>query len=431
MEKLMQYVWQHRLLRPGAMSTVDGRTVQIVDTGLLNEGSGPDFFNAKVRIDGDMWAGNVEIHVRASDWMRHGHNKDKAYDNVILHVVYYDDMPVRRTDGDIIPQMILPVRVDFADHYNALVNRAERDLPCRDFIRSLPLLHMTDWISALGIERLHAKSQRILSLLARYGNDWREAVYVTLARALGFGTNSDPFERLAMSTPYGFLARHADNDLTVEAMLFGQSGLLQGIPLDNRYALALTREYEFMQKKFGLRPVTSPGWKSGRMRPQNFPHRRVALLARMVMMLPQMMSRILEAKDVDGLRRLFDVTLQGYWATHYTFSERGAAASDGGHESSALSASSVTGLLINVAVPLLYAWGEFHRDRQMTDRAMELLQGMKPETNRVTALFGDAGIKCRDAFMSQALIELRRNYCEARKCLYCRIGHRMLAYKAT
>ncbi len=430
MEKLMQYVWQHRLLRPGPMSTVDGRSVQIVDPGLLNEGSGPDFFNAKVRIDGDMWVGNVEIHVRASDWMRHGHHNDRAYDSVILHVVYHDNMPVKRPDGNVIPQMVLPVRVDFADHYNALVMRAERDLPCRDYIGSLPPLHLTDWISSLGMERLLAKSARISGLLDRYQGDWREAVYVTLARALGFGTNSEPFERLAMATPYGFLARHADSELTVEAMLLGQSGLLNDIPTDNRYALALLREYEFMQKKFGLRSVTSPGWKSGRMRPQNFPHRRVALLARMVAMLPQLMSRILDAGDVDELRKPFDVTLHGYWATHYTFSERGVA-TDGGRETKALSYASVTGLLINVAVPLMYAWGERHHDRQLMDRGIEFLQSIKPESNRVTAMFETAGIKCRDAFTSQALIELRRKYCEARKCLYCRIGHRMLASKAT
>ena len=430
MEKLMQYVWQHRLLRPGAMSTVDGRGVQIIDPGLLNEGSGPDFFNAKVRIDGDMWVGNVEIHVRASDWMRHGHDRDRAYDSVILHVVYHDDMPVKRPDGNVIPQMVLPVRTNFADHYNALVTRAERDLPCREFIASLPPLHLSDWLSALGIERLYAKSARIAGLLGRYNNDWREAVYVTLARALGFGTNSEPFERLAMATPYGFLARHADSELTVEAMLFGQSGLLEGIPLDSRYALALTREYEFMQKKFGLRKVNSPGWKSGRMRPQNFPHRRVALLAQMVRRLPQLMSRIVEAEDAEALRRLFEVTLSGYWATHYTFSERGVA-SDGSQERQALSASSVTGLLINVAIPLMHAWGEHHRDNGMTDRCIAMLQELKPESNRITAMFEAAGVKCRDAFTSQALIELRREYCEARKCLYCRIGHRMLASKAT
>lgn len=431
MEKLMQYVWQHRLLRPGAMSTVDGRTVQIIDAGLLNEGAGPDFFNAKVRIAGDMWVGNVELHVRASDWMRHGHHNDRAYDSVILHVVYYDDMPVKRPDGNVIPQMVLPVRTNFADHYNALVTRAERGLPCREFIGSLPSLHLADWIGALGMERMYGKSARVLGLLERNGNDWREAAYVTLARALGFGTNSEAFERLAKATPYGFLARHADNDLTVEAMLFGQGRLLDNVTADNRYALALVREYEFMQKKFGLRQMTSPGWKTGGMRPQNFPHRRVALLARMTGMLPQLMSRMIAAEDVEGLRSLFDVTMRGYWATHYTFGERGVAATDGGQERKALGAASVTSLVINVAIPLMLAWGEYHRDDRLVDRSLAMLHDLKPESNRITAMFEEAGIKSRDAFTSQALVELRREYCERRKCLYCRIGHRMLAVKAT
>lgn len=426
MEKLMQYIWQHRLWRPASLTAVDGRKVKLIDPGILNTGSGPDFFNAKVMIDGNLWAGNVEIHVRASDWKRHGHHKDRAYDSVVLHVVEYDDMAVHRTDGEVIPQVIMPAAADFSVHYSRIVALADTSLPCKAEIEALPQLYISDWIAALAHERLYAKVERIGKLLARFSGDWSEVCYVSLARALGFGINSDPFERLALATPLRVLLKHSDSTLAIEAMLFGQSGLLGEVPPPrrDRYVESLIREYGFMQSKFGLKPMTSGSWRTARMRPPNFPHRRIALLAAFVAEIHGLFAGITSASGIDEVRSLLNMALSGYWSAHFTL---------GGTEAtvpSVLSRSSLDVMVINVAVPLIYAYGLYKGDDRACGRAVDMLCGLGAENNSVVTMFRNAGIKCGDAFTSQALIQLRRAYCETRKCLYCRIGHRMLSRHA-
>lgn len=424
MERLMQYIWQHRLLRPGKMATVDGRRVDIIDPGRLNTASGPDFFNAKVRIGADMWVGDVEIHVRASDWHRHGHDGDPAYDSVVLHVVDADDDCIRRANGEVIPQMRLPAAPDFRRHYDALVMRADLDLPCREVLASLPGIYVTDWLTALGMERLHNKADRVDELVRSYNGDWYDALYVTLARTMGFGTNSEPFERLARATPLRFLLKHADNLLSVEAMLFGQSGLLDGPDEGCAYADLLRREYGFMKVKFNLTRPDTLNWKRSGMRPQNSPHRRIALLAAYVSRIVSLAGQLCDCEDVDDVVRAFDIDLQGYWADHVNFSPMPSRQGRG------VGMTALRGIAINAAIPYIYAYGRSHGKEDLCDRAVEMLQCMKPESNSKVTVFTAAGVRCPDAFTSQALVELRREYCEARKCLYCRIGHRMLAAKA-
>ncbi len=423
----MQYIWQHRLWRPTSMKTVDGRDVKVIDPGRLNTGSGPDFFNAKVMIDRRMWAGNVEIHVRASDWKRHGHHCDKAYDSVVLHVVERDDMAVHRTNGELIPQVIMPAAADFSMYYNELVARADTSLPCRAEIASLPQIYISDWISALGYERLYAKVDRLNALLDRTGGDWREVCYIALARALGFGINSEPFERLALATPLRVLSKHSDSQLALEAMLFGQSGLLEAVPQARRdsYVESLAGEYDFMKAKFGLRPLGAESWRTARMRPGNFPHRRIALLAAFVGRIHGLFADLTEAADADEAGRLLDIPLTGYWSSRFTLG------APPGAPTPSLSRASLDVLVINAVVPLLYAYGLYKGNGGLCGKAVEMLAGLAAESNSIVALFRDAGVRCTDAFMSQALIQLRRGYCEARKCLYCRIGHRMLSRHAT
>lgn len=420
----MQYIWQHRLLRPGVMATVDGRRVDIIDPGRLNTASGPDFFNAKVRIGGDLWVGDVEIHVRASDWHRHGHDGDPAYESVVLHVVDADDDCIHRANGEVIAQMRLPAAPDFRRHYDALVMRADFDLPCREVIQQLPAVYVTDWLTALGMERLYNKADRIDSLTQAYTGDWHEALYVTLARTLGFGTNAEPFERLARATPLRYLLKHADNMLSVEAILFGQSGLLDSADATGNYPDALRREYGYMKAKFGLMPPTALNWKRSGMRPQNSPHRRVALLAAYVSRIVTLAGLLTECEDVDDVVRTFDIELAGYWVDHVNFSSLPSRQGRG------VGMTALRGIAINAAIPFIYAYGRSRGTEELCTRAVEMLQCLKPENNSKVTVFTSAGVKCPDAFTSQALVELRREYCEARKCLYCRIGHRMLASKA-
>ncbi len=421
MERLMQFVWQHRLGLRQDLRTVDGRRVRVVDQGVLNGDAGPDFFNASVEIGDETWVGNVEIHVRASDWFRHGHDGDRAYDSVVLHVVQFDDAEVKRSDGSVIPQVIMRCSAESAKRCNVLLEHAMRALPCETTVRGLERVFVTDWMTSLGVERMMRKSDRVLEVVEETGGHWEGAAYVTLARALGFGLNSEPFERLAKGLPLGFLNRHHDELMTVEALLFGFAGLIPEPRVgEDDYVTRLRQEYAFMAHKFGL--VGKPlGWKMARTRPQNFPHRRIALLAQRIHEGFYLMGDLSDARSADEMRKCFEVTLAGFWATHYTFEE------SRGCTPRALSRGSIDSLLINVAVPLLHARARSRGDLDGMEQCVELLAGLPAECNSIVRLFVGAGVACDDAFMSQALIELRREYCEKKKCIYCRWGHRMLA----
>ncbi len=418
----MQFVWQHRLGVDTNTLTADGRRVRIIDQGRLNTDAGPDFFNASVQIGDETWAGNVEIHVRASDWYRHHHDTDPAYDSVILHVVQHDDAPVYRKNGTVIPQMVMHCSPDAAKRCNMLLNHAPTTLPCVNTIKSLPHLYHTDWLTALAMERLYKKSTRILDIVAQTGGHWEGAAYVTLARGLGFGLNSEPFETLAKNLPLKFLNRHHDELQTVEALLFGQAKLIPD-PSDgeNTYATRLRMEFDFMARKFGLSPVPL-SWKMARTRPQNFPHRRLALLAQMIHQGFYLVGKLDDARTIDDMRGLFNVELTGFWTNNYTFAGKG-----GGCTPRALSRASIDTLIINVAIPLLHARATSRGDLDGMSRCAELLEQLGSEENSIVRLFAEAGVESTDAFTSQALIELRREYCEKKKCIYCRFGHRMLS----
>ncbi len=424
MEQLMQYIWQHRLWRTDDMVTNDGRQVRVLDPGLLNTDAGPDFFNAKVEIDGQTWVGNIEMHVRASDWSRHGHDSDSAYDSVILHVVDKDDAPVYRTNGERIPQLVLQVSPLFNMSYDQLVN-SHHELPCAATIATVPRITITEWIERLAFERLHGKVQRVRDMLELYHGSWEEVCYVTVARNLGFGINNEAFERLARRTPLRLLHKHSDSLLQVEALLFGQAGLLDPMAAGaDDYYRHLCSEYAFLANKFSLRAMESEAWKMFRIRPQNFPYRRIAMLAHYIEGGFSLMSKILDASGEKELRKLFEVELTGYWSNHFSFgkpSER---------PTLALSNKSIDIVLINTVAPLYYAYGEITGNYALTDKAVSLLESLRPEKNSIVTSFAMAGIECESALASQALIELRRSYCDARKCIYCKIGHRLLSDSA-
>ena len=425
----MQYVWQHRLWMPGSIGDVDGNPVSVIDPGLINTNAGPDFFNAKVRIGDRLWVGNVEIHVRASDWHRHGHDSDPAYHSVVLHVVQHSDTRIRRPDGELIPQVVMPCAEDFRHHYEQMVHNPCADLPCAEYLRSLESIHVRSWVDALAHERLYAKSDRVRQLYERLGADWQAVIFVTLARALGFGLNSDPFERLALSINPAVMMKHRDNRIALEAILFGQAGLLNPEnvdPASRPYLERLRQEYDFMATKFNLKPPAALGWKMARMRPQNFPHRRVAALAAIIAGGFEAAQRLFYITDAEQARALFDANLEGFWAGHSNFG----AGREGGC-AKAFSSDSLNVLIINVVVPILNAYSEIYGDDSMHERALDILHVLPAERNSIIRLFSSAGVRCSDAYTSQALIQLRREYCDPRKCLYCRIGHRYLATKAT
>lgn len=424
MEKLMQYVWKHRLWRSEDMVTNTGKKVRVVDPGLLNTDAGPDFFNAKIEIDGHMWVGNVEMHYRATDWKRHHHDSDKAYDSVILHVVAKDDAPVRRTNGELIPQLVLEVSPQFNADYASLVG-ATIEVPCAEKIKQVPHLTIVEWVEGLAFERLHGKVERIHQLLDSFNGSWEDVCYVTLARNFGFGINNDAFERLARRTPLRLLGKHSDSVLQIEALLFGQAGMLDAQkPGMDSYYNQLCTEYAFLSNKFQLTPMEKESWKLFRIRPQNFPYRRIAMLAQFIEGGFRMMSRIHEAEGEKEMRALFEVELSGYWTKHYTFGKPNERAT------ATLSRSSIDIILINTVAPLLYAYGELTGNYEMTDKAIKLLEDLRAESNSIVAHFVAYGIDCPDALTSQALVQLKREYCDARKCIYCKIGHHLLSKAA-
>lgn len=420
----MQYVWKHRLWRSEDMVTNTGKKVRVVDPGLLNTDAGPDFFNAKIEIDGHMWVGNVEMHYRATDWKRHHHDSDKAYDSVILHVVAKDDAPVRRTNGELIPQLVLEVSQQFNADYASLVG-ATIEVPCATKIKQVPHLTIVEWVEGLAFERLHGKVERIHQLLDSFNGSWEDVCYVTLARNFGFGINNDAFERLARRTPLRLLGKHSDSVLQIEALLFGQAGMLDAQkPGMDSYYNQLCTEYAFLSNKFQLTPMEKESWKLFRIRPQNFPYRRIAMLAQFIEGGFRMMNRILEAEGEKEMRALFEVELSGYWTKHYTFGKPNERAT------ATLSRSSIDIILINTVAPLLYAYGELTGNYEMTDKAIKLLEDLRAESNSIVSHFVAYGIDCPDALTSQALVQLKREYCDARKCIYCKIGHHLLSKAA-
>lgn len=421
----MQYVWRFRLAPIGAVKTVDGQRIDVIDPGILNTDAGPDFFNAKIRINGEVWAGNVEIHVRASDWYRHGHSKDPAYDSVSLHVVAVDDARIQRRDGSVIPQIVMPCSPDFSARYSALVDNPLSDLPCAAEIASIPSVFISDWVTALAFERVYEKSEIVAQYAAMADDDWASAAYSTLARALGFSVNAEPFEQLSRRVPLKAMLKHSDNRLSVEALLFGQAGLLESPEKADSetevYLSDLKNEFSFLCSKFRLSPPTPLAWKRGRMRPQNFPHRRVALLAAFIADGFPMAHKLIAIRNIDQARALFDVKVPDYWAWRYSFGPKSSVCTP------LLSSASRDVLVINVVVPFLMAFGIANGREDLQSIAMEILEHVKGEKNKITELFSTAGIDSRNAFTSQALIQLNRRYCRERKCLYCRIGHRLLA----
>ena len=418
MERLLHYVWKYKLYTATPLITTEGRPVQVIDPGMQNTDAGPDFFNAKIKIDGTLWVGSVEIHDKSSDWLLHHHDTDKAYDCVILHIIGFNDFQPVRTNGNPIPQMLLTVPENILRSIDWLLYR-EAALPCLDHITGIAPLHIACWMEALLSERLERKTHDIFLLLDAYQTDWNEVFYITLTRNFGFGVNNDAFERLAKSLPLRCIQKQRSSHSQIEAMLFGQAGMLEEENDDHYYRL-LQREYDFLRHKFGLSPMEDFVFKNLRTRPVNFPYLKVAQLAALWVRYDTLFSAILEARSTGEIKKYFRIPPSGYWETHYHF--RYASPRKG----KTIGENALNILLINTVVPMLFAYGLHNKRPEYCERATRLLESIPPEKNTIVTTFYNAGITVRHAGDSQALIQLKREYCEKKKCLYCRIGFRML-----
>lgn len=424
MEKLYHYLWETGI-RGRKLTDVDGLPVEVIDPGVHNNDSGPDFFNSKLKINGVEWIGNVEIHVKASDWFRHGHTDDPAYENVILHVVAVSDKRIFHKDGSAVPQIELTLPEKFFQTYLSLADE-NTSLRCGNMISQLPDLNKIDWLESLSVERMQNKASKVKEIHELSGGDWEQTCFVVLARGLGFGLNGDPFELLAKSLPLKIMHHHSDNLFQLEALLFGQAAMLDATYyMFDEYYQALCREYYFLSRKYGLKPLRPGLWKYSRTRPQNFPHRRIAFLANACIDGFSLFSRLVEKMDLaDSIVDVFNLKAEGYWQSHYSFDTPAM------RVPSELSRQSRILLAINVALPVLYAYASATGNYEKGEKIMQLLQGLPPENNSIVRQWQSIGFEAKDASASQALIHLSKEYCQKNKCIYCRFGHHFLRKSA-
>ena len=429
MEDLVRYVWKHRLFPLTSLHTTDGQTVEVIHPGMENRNDGPDFFNAKVKINDTLWVGNVEIHTKSSDWYVHGHDTNKRYDSVVLHVAAEVDREVMRTDGTPIPQLALPVPAHVISNYDEL-RKAEHYPPCYRIIPELSNLTLHSYMSALLCERLDLRAAQIAERYEAHDKNWDDALFATLARNFGFGTNGDAFDEWARRMPFRAVDKHSDNLLQVEAFFFGQAGLLEedSVPTyyqealaEDQYFQSLRREYKFLAHKFDLRPMNYTAWRLLGMRPANFPHVRLAQLAKLYHKRCISVSQLLNAADRKALTELLQVDASEYWDTHYVFASTASAPMK-----KHVTDNAVTLLLINSVAPFYYSYGLRKNSDQHMEQAVALLEQLKAENNYIIRGWMDCGILVKNAADSQALIQLKKQYCDRRDCLRCRIGYEYL-----
>lgn len=420
-EEFLYYIWENRLINKD-LQTAEGETVEVVTTGYRNTDSGPDFLEAKIQIGDKLWAGHVEIHVKASDWNRHGHQTDKAYQNVVLHVVYENDIKVND-----IPTLELKGHFNEAlfSHYHAFIS-SKNWIACENSIEQVPVFTRLSWLDRMAVERLESKSGSVTKLLKTNQFDWEDALYKLLMRYFGLKVNNEAFEYLANILPFKTLLKHADNLIQVEAMLMGCAGFLDA-DFQEEYPLLLKREFSVMHAKFNLLAMPAERWKFMRMRPSNFPTIRLAQMAQLVHKSGCLFSRIREAKTVEDVKALFDVKASGYWETHYRFDDRlPQCDSPTMLKPKHLGNATADLLLINAVVPLLFCYGKLHKDESVCDTAMQFLEGTQAEDNAIIRHYASCGIKAENAMQTQALLHLYNMYCKRKRCLECRIGNVLL-----
>ncbi len=418
-EDFLQYIWQHQLYLAEGNQTTDGEMVESIKPGLLNIHAGPDFTDARVRIGDTLWAGCVEVHLRSSDWERHGHHTDPAYNNVVLHVVYQHDADTYNARRQKIPVMELLFDARYLDNYNRLADSKSR-IACEADLKTVDAFSLSLWLERLAIERLEQKAGAIMQTYALTGNDWEETLYQRLARSFGFSLNALPFESLAKSLPLGILLKYSDNLSQVEALLFGQAGLLADENITDTYYLNLRKEYLYLQKKYELVPIDRFLWKFLRLRPVNFPTLRITQFAAFIHRNEHLFSQIIDAKTTDTFEKLFDIKASAYWDTHFVFGK------DSLKRSKTFGQTAFRTILINTVVPFLFVYGKARGKDDLCTRAISLLENLPPEKNAILTQWEKLGMENRDAYTSQALLQLANEYCQPRRCLHCTIGSKLV-----
>ena len=419
-EDLLYYIWKTKSFEMVDLKTEDGQTIEIIKFGTQNYDAGPDFSNGKIKIGDTIWVGNIEMHVYSSDWERHCHDLDKAYDNVILHVVFEHDKEVFTTTEQFIPCLELKNRIAkpiLSKYAQLLANN--NWIPCEKQISKVEEHTVSFWLQRLVAERIGSKTGILKKILDQTNTNWEESLYIYLSRYMGARVNMDPFESMAKSLPYVLLQKNKNELHKIEALLFGQSGMLEA-EFDDEYFKALKQEYKFLANKYGLKAIPPISWKFSRMRPVGFPTIRIAQLAQILFKNERLFSKIIFENDTMELRRIFKVKTSTYWDHHYRFGV------EAKYKEKNLGDNSIDQLIINVICPIVFLYGKYIADEQYCERAIKHLETLKAEENNIVRKFKSIGISCKTAADSQALIQLRNNYCIEKQCVTCAIGNSII-----
>jgi hypothetical protein len=418
-EDFLQFIWKYGLFKRSGMVADTGEIIQVIGLGEHNTDSGPDFLNARIKIGDTTWAGNVEIHLQSSDWINHKHQSDKAYDNVILHVVNHYNQPVIRKSGEVLPTVELKFNNTLYGNYCNMVSQ-KKGLPCSNKLKAIDPLIIDAWINSLVIERLQQKTRHISGLLSLYKNNWEEVFYVILARTFGFGLNAVPFEMTARSISLSILARHRGNSIQTEALVIGQAGFLNEAVMFHPYYGELRNEYLHLKNMYKLKTLDMHLWKFLRLRPVNFPTVRLAQFAALIENSEGLFSKALACQDINEITALFEVSASEFWNNHYTFD------TPSPFTIKRIGSEAIHTIIINAVIPLLFIYGKMTANEDLKNRALAWLNDIPAERNRIVNLWDNYGIKPISAFYSQGILQLNNMYCNRKHCLSCSIGMQVI-----
>ncbi len=420
-EDFLQYIWQYKLYYPDQLQTEDGQALEIIHPGLKNNDAGPDFFNAKIKLNGTLWAGNVEVHNSESEWALHGHDKDKSYDNVILHVVNNCTSETITSSGRKVPVWKIKYSNSIFERYQSLFFN-ELWIPCQNQISNIDHFIIDQWLDRLFVERMEIKSKQIELLLEHNKNDWDQVFFILLARSFGFGVNGQPFEMMAKQTPLKILLKHSDNLIQLEALLLGQAGLLDNPTHSDAYTESLQKEYRFLSNKYQLTNIESHLWKFLRLRPTNFPTIRIAQLVALIHLSKGLFSNLQNLENHKNRKLNLSIHASDYWDTHFVLGKQSSK-----NSKKHLGSSSKQLIVYNTIYPYLFVYHDKHNNKSEKENILEQLYKKTPEKNRILSNWKKSGIVINNEAQAQSLIFLKNHYCNHKKCLNCHIGHKVLS----
>jgi hypothetical protein len=417
-EEFLHYVWLYKQYNQTNLKTHCGQSVEIIHPGVPNTNAGADFFNAKIKLNGTLWAGNIEVHKKASDWYGHQHHTDKKYDNVILHVVDSFDKETFSSSGESIPTLVLQYYSSVYERYDQFISNGHW-LRCSDKLHLVNKFELKLWFQRLVVERLESKEDMVVRVLESTKYDWDEAFYRLLFRGFGFGINGDVFERLAKSTPLKIILKYTDQVELIESLLLGQAGFLERA-FDDEYMVRMDKHYAFLKNKHHLIPLEDHLWRFLRIRPTNFPIIRISQLSHLLVKLKGCFGKMLNEEDLSKIEHFLSVGVSSYWELHY-LPDKAAK-----KNKKKLGETSKKLLIINVLIPFLFAKARMFGSDKEEGRVFKWLSEILPEKNSIIDVWVENEIMPINAGDSQALIYLSNQYCKLKKCLQCRIGHQLL-----